>query len=350
MRLFERIQNEGYEQIVYCHDKDVGLKAIISIHDSTLGPAVGGCRMYPYATEDQALEDVLRLSKGMTYKSSISGLNWGGGKAVIIGDPKKDITPRLLKRYAQFVNTLGGRYVTAKDVGISTADLRVMLGESKHVMGLDDVPGSSGDPSIYTGWGVYNGMKAAAAHTWGSDSLKGKRIAIQGLGKVAYYLIEHLAKEGADIVGADVDTDAINRARKDFGVKIVDADKILFEDCDILSPNAMGGSITKDVAAKIKCKIVAGGANNQLATPEEGYTLMQRGIVYAPDYAINAGGIMNIYNEIGGYDAKRAWDHVAHIRGTVGRILERAKTEKLPPHLIADRMAEERIAHAKQRR
>ena len=349
MKLFERIRNEGHEQVVYCHDKDVGLKAIISIHDSTLGAAVGGCRMYPYASEDAALEDVLRLSRGMTYKSSISGLSWGGGKAVIIGDPKKDKNPAMLKRFAQFVDTLGGRYVTAKDVGISTDDLKIMREVSRHVLGMDGVPGSSGDPSVYTGWGVYNGMKAAAAQVWGSDSLKGKRIAVQGLGKVAVYLISHLVKEGADVIGADVDRDAVERAKSEYGVKIVDADKILFEDCDILSPNAMGGSITKDVASKIKCRVVAGGANNQLATPEEGYALMQRGIVYAPDYAINAGGIMNIYNEIGGYDAKKAWDHVAQIRGTVAKILERAKNEKMPPHIIADRMAEERIAHAKRR-
>jgi leucine dehydrogenase len=283
----------------------------------------------------------------MTYKASAAGLNLGGGKAVIIGDPKKDITPALLKRYAEFVNTLNGRYVTAKDVGISTDNLKVMRETSKHVLGMDGVPGSSGDPSVYTGWGVYNGMKAAASHVWGSDSLKGKRIAVQGLGKVAVYLISHLVKEGADVIGADVDREAIARAKAEYGVKIVDADKILFEDCDILSPNAMGGSITKDVAAKIRCKIVAGGANNQLATPEEGYALMQRGIVYAPDYAINAGGIMNIYNEIGGYDAKKAWDHVAQIRGTVAKILERAKNDKMPPHIIADRMAEERIAMVK---
>ncbi len=349
MRLFERIRAEGYEQVVFCHDKEVGLKAIVAIHDSTLGPAVGGCRMYPYASEDAALEDVLRLSKGMSYKSSISGLGWGGGKAVIIGDSKKDKTPGLLRRFAQFVDSLSGRYITAKDVGISTDDLKIMREVSRHVLGMDGVPGSSGDPSVFTGWGVYNGMKAAAAHLWGSDSLRGKRIAVQGLGKVSTYLITHLVKEGAEVIGADVDRDAVARARDEFGVKIVDADRILFEDCDILSPNAMGGSITKDVAARIKCKIVAGGANNQLATPEEGYALMQRGIVYAPDYAINAGGIMNIYNEIGGYDAKKAWDHVAQIRGTVARILERAKTEKLPPHLIADRMAEERIANGKRR-
>ncbi len=349
MRLFERISNQGYEQIVFCHDDSVGLKAIISIHDSTLGAGTGGCRMYPYATEEEAIEDVLRLSRGMTYKAAITGLKMGGAKAVIIGDPKTNKTPELLRRFGQFVDTLHGQYVTAKDVGIGGEDLKVIHSQTKHVLGIEGMPGSSGDPSVYTGWGVYNGMKAAAEHTFGSSSLAGKRIAVQGLGKVSHYLISHLVKEGAKIIGADIDANACTSAKAEFGIEIGDAKTILFEQCDILSPNAMGGVFTKDTVPKLRCKVIAGGANNQLATDQEGVNLMQRGIPYAPDYAINAGGLTNIYHELDGYDAKRAWDHVAQIKDTIAAILKRAKEQGLPPQQVADHMAEERIANAKVR-
>ena len=349
MNLFSRIQSEGYEQIVFCHDKSVGLKAVISIHDSTLGPGVGGCRMYPYASEDEAIEDVLRLSKGMTYKASISGLNWGGAKGIIIGDPAKDKTKALLTRYGQFVETLKGRYVTAKDVGINSDDLKIVRGETKHALGIDGVPGSSGDPSPYTSWGVYNGIKACAEVVYGSDSLKGRTVAVQGLGSVGYYLVGHLVKEGAKVIATDVNKASLDRAKTEFGIQVVDPKDILAANCDILSPCAMGAIINKDTISDLKCKIVAGGANNQLATDEDGFELMKRGITYAPDYAINAGGLTNIYHEIGGYDAKKAWNHVAEIKGTIGRILKRSNDEKVPPHRIADLMAEERIANAKRR-
>lgn len=349
MNLFERIRTEGYEQIVFCHDKDVGLKAIISIHDTTLGNGTGGCRMYPYATEDAALEDVLRLSKGMTYKAAITGLKMGGAKGVIIGDPATDKTPALMRRFGQFVETLKGRYVTAKDVGIGGEDLKIVRGETRHVLGIEGVPGSSGDPSVYTGWGVYNGMKATAAHAFGSDSLKGRRVAVQGLGYVSHYLISHLVKEGAKVVGADIDDKRAKKMQAEFGIELVDPSEILTQDCDILSPNALGGILDSKVIPQLRCKAVAGGANNQLATDEDGVALMKRGIAYAPDYAINAGGLTNIYHELGGYDSRKAWDHVAQIRDTIAAILKRADAEKAPPHLVANRMAEERIAHAKKR-
>lgn len=350
MQLFERIKNEGYEQIIFCHDKEVGLKAIIAIHDSTLGPGTGGCRMYPYASEEAALEDVLRLSKGMTYKASISGLKLGGAKGVIIADPKTQKTPALMKRYGEFVEKLGGCYITAKDVGITGEDLRIVKSQTKHVLGIEGIEGSSGDPSPLTAWGVYHGMKAAAKHVYGDASLKGKRIAMQGLGYVSYYLLAHLLKEGASVVGADVDPARVELCKKEFGIDVVSTDEILSQPCDILSPNALGAIINSQTIPHIKAKIVAGAANNQLATDEDGVELMKRGIVYAPDYAINAGGLMNIYHELFGYDAARAYDHVGGIYRTIEQILDRADKEKMPPHRVADLMAEERIAQERVRR
>ncbi len=347
MKVFERIQNEGpkggHEQIIFCNDKRVGLKAIIAIHDTTLGAATGGCRMYPYASEGEALEDALRLSRGMTYKAAITNLKMGGGKSVIIGDSKTQKTPELLKRFGEFVESLKGSYVTAKDVGIGGEDLKIIRTKTSHVLGIEGLEGSSGDPSSYTAWGVFNGIKACAQHVYGNDSLKGKRIALQGLGYVSYHLLKHLVKEGAVVVGADVDEKAVKKCQAEFGISIVSPDDILFQDCDILSPSAMGAIINQKTVPSLRCKIVAGAANNQLATVEDGYALQKRGIVYAPDYAINAGGLTNIYHELGGYDAKRAWDHVAQIGQTISSILERAAREKMPPHVIADRMAEERI-------
>lgn len=348
MQLFERIKNEGYEQIVFIHDKEVGLKAIVAIHDSTLGPGTGGCRMYPYQDENAALEDVLRLSKGMTYKASISGLKLGGAKAVIIGDSKTQKTPELLTRFGQFVERLNGAYITAKDVGITGEDLRIIREQTKHILGIDGIAGSSGDPSPLTAWGTYNGMKAAARHAFGDVSLKGKRIAVQGLGYVSYSLLGYLVKEGASIVGADVDSTRVSLCQKEFGIDVVGTDEILSQDCDILSPNALGAILNRESIPQIKAKVIAGAANNQLATDEDGFELQKRGIVYAPDYAINAGGLMNIYHELHGYDSARAYDHVSGIYRTIEEILLRADKENLPPHRVADLMAEERIKAAKK--
>jgi leucine dehydrogenase len=346
--LFERIAHEGYEQVVFCHDASVGLKAIIAIHDSSFGPGTGGCRMYPYTNEAAALEDVLRLSKGMTYKASISGLKLGGAKAVIIGDPKVQKTPRLLQRFGQFVESLSGNYVTAKDVGIGGPDLQIIRSQTKHVLGIEGMSGSSGDPSPATAWGVYNGMKAAARIAFGTTSLEGKRIAVQGLGYVSYYLMRHLIDEGASIVGADVDQAAVARCKKQYPIEIVSPEEIITQQCDIFSPNALGAIINAESIPQLKAKVVAGAANNQLATDEDGFALHRRGIVYAPDYAINAGGLMNIYHELDGYDQTRAYDHVAGIHRTIEQILDRSMKEDLPPHLVADKIAEERVAEARK--
>ncbi|HUP57737.1 MAG TPA: Glu/Leu/Phe/Val dehydrogenase [Bdellovibrionota bacterium] len=351
--VFEKIHQgtEGeFEQIVFCNDSKVGLKAIIGVHSTVLGPATGGCRMWAYESEQAALTDVLRLSKGMTYKASISGLNWGGGKAVIIGDPKTVKTPELLRRYGEFVDRLGGTYITAKDVGIGSDDLRQVKTRTKHVLGIDGEPGSSGDPSPATAWGVYHGMLACAKHALGSSSLKGLTIAIQGLGSVAFYLIEHLKKEGANVIGCDIDPKSIDRAVKAYGIEIVKPEAIYDVPCEIFAPSALGGAINRETLSRLKTRIVAGAANNQLATPAEGAELLRRGITYAPDYAINAGGLINIYNETmpGGYDHARAFAQVARIEQTIAGILERASADRLPPHVVADQIAEERVAKGRQ--
>lgn len=348
MELFETMLNEGHEQIVFCADKATGLKAIVAIHNTNLGAGTGGCRMYPYASEADALYDVLRLSKGMTYKAAITGLKMGGAKAVIIGNPKTQKNPALLTRFAKFVDQLNGRYVTAKDVGIDGNDLKIIKQETKHVLGIEGLANSSGDPSVFTAWGVYNGMKACAEVAYGNDSLKGKVVALQGLGSVSKYLVKHLADEGAKLIGTDVDAAACEKMKLEFGVEIVSPDKIYDVDCDIFSPTALGAIINSNTIPRLKCKIVAGGANNQLATAADGQALMQRGILYAPDYAINAGGLTNIYHELDGYNRERAWNHVAQIKNTIHEILTRSQKEKLPPHVIADQMAEERVNNARK--
>lgn len=340
-----------FEQIVFCSDSKVGLKAIVGVHSTILGPATGGCRMWNYANEEAALEDVLRLSRGMTYKASVAGLNWGGGKSVIWADPKTAKTPALLERFGEMVNNLGGTYVTAKDVGIGSEDLKIVKRKTKHVLGIDGEPGSSGDPSPATAWGVYHGMKAAAKFATGASNLGGMKIALQGLGSVSYSLLEHVIAEGAKVVGCDVDPKAIERAVSKYGIEIVSPDAIYDVPCDIFSPSALGSSISSQTRARIKAKIVAGAANNQLATPEDGNDLDSRGIVYAPDYVINGGGLINIYYEAqpGGYVKSKAFEHVTRIGETMKLILERARAEKTPSYIIADRVAEERILRAKGR-
>lgn len=337
-----------FEQVIHCNDQKTGLHAIIAIHSTALGPAVGGCRMWNYASDAEALTDALRLSKGMTYKAAISNLRWGGGKSVIIGDPKHGKSPELLKKFGEFVDRLGGHYVTAKDVGIGSDDLRTVKQKTRHVLGIDGEAKSSGDPSPATAWGVYHGMRAAAKHAFGKDSLSGLRVAMQGLGAVSYSMIEHLKKEGAIVIGCDIDADAIAEAKKDFGIETVAPDAIYDVACDIFSPCALGATINPQTLPRIKAKVIAGAANNQLSTDEMGYEVMKRGIVYAPDYAINAGGLTNIYHESmvdGGYDQKRAFEHVQGIYKTIDQVLTRAKAENLPSSLVADRIAEERVRH-----
>lgn len=345
--IFKSIEKDAFEQIVYFNDPKLGLKAIVAMHSTVLGPAVGGVRMWNYASESEALNDVLRLSKGMTYKAAISGLNWGGGKAVIMGDAKTQKSKAFLERYGQFVDRLAGLYVTAKDVGINGDDLSIIKTKTSHVLGIAGEKDSSGDPSPATAFGVYCGMKAAAKQAFGNESLKGMRIAIQGLGAVSQSLLEHLQSEGAVLFGTDVDSAAIEKARTKGPIEIVSPDSIYDVKCDIFSPSALGATINSKTLPRISAKVIAGAANNQLETEADGEAVFNRGMIYAPDYAINAGGLINIYYEgavQGGYKKELAYAHIAKIKDTISTILERSKSEKVAANQIADRMVVERIA------
>jgi len=344
--VFDEIKNDSYEQIIYCHDPKVGLKAIIAVHSTVLGPAVGGCRMWHYHDENEALTDVLRLSKGMTYKAAVANLKWGGGKSVIIGDPHKDKTPELLHRFGEFVERLGGNYITAKDVGIGAEDLREIKTNTHHILGIEGESNSSGDPSPATAWGVYHGMKSAVKAGFGSESLKGIRVALQGLGSVSHSLLGHLVKEGAVVTGCDVEKEAIDRARNEYGIEIVSPEAIYDVDCDVFSPSALGAVINKETIPRIKAKVIAGAANNQLATEQDGKVLHEKGVIYAPDYVINGGGLINIYHEKmvqGGYNHDDAFKHVAEIHQTMDQIIDRSKRDNIPTFIIADHIAEERV-------
>jgi leucine dehydrogenase len=349
MAVFEKIHADNYEQIVFCHDARIGLKAIIALHNTALGPATGGCRMWNYRSEEEALTDVLRLSKGMTYKNSISNLSLGGGKSIIIGDASQK-TPALLKRFGEFVETLGGRYITAKDVGIDSNDLKTIKSKTSHILGIAGEASSSGDPSPVTAWGVYNGMIACAEKAFGSKSLKGLSVALQGLGAVNYGLLKYLAQEGAKVTACDISAPAVEKAVKEFGVTAASPEAIYDVPCDIFSPGALGAILNPETIPRLKCKVIAGAANNQLATEKDGEALLQRGILYAPDFAINAGGVINIAHEREGYDRDKAYAHVARIYDTIKNILEVSSGDRLPTNVVANRIAENRVKEAERAR
>ncbi len=347
--LFEMMQEGGHEQVVFCYDKETGLKAIIAIHNTTLGPSLGGTRMWQYNSEADAVRDVLRLSRGMTFKSAVAGLKLGGGKAIIIGDSKKDKTEALFRRYGKFVNSLNGKYITAEDVGTSTKDMEYVRKETKHVAGLPESMGGSGDPSPVTAYGVYMGMKAAAKKKWGNDSLKGKKIAVQGLGHVGEYLVGNLIKEGAVVYGTDINTENLNNVVKKYNITAIAPEKIYETDADIFSPCALGAILNDETIPKLRCSIVAGGANNQLAREEQhGRMLVEKGILYAPDFLINAGGVINVYSELVGYDRKKAMEQTEHIYKVTLDIFERAEKEKITTDAAAKKIAEERLKNAKE--
>lgn len=348
MGVFDRMEKDGHEQVLFCYDKATGLKAIIAIHDTTLGPALGGCRMWPYATEEETLEDALRLSRGMTYKSAASGQNHGGGKAVIWGDPRTDKSEELFRAFGQFVQTLGGRFVTGTDVGTEKTDFIYSRMESPHLVALPEEYGGSGDSSIITAYGVWRGMKAAAMHMWGNNSLKGRKVAVQGLGKVGYHLVEHLSDEGAEITVTDIVPENIQRARDSFSVRVVSAEEIYDQECDIFSPNALGSVINDVTIPRLTCRIVAGAANNQLKEPRHGEELHRRGILYAPDYVINAGGLIQVADELQGYNRDRAFRKTSMIYDRLLEIFAISKAEGIPTHAAADRMAERRIGKMAQ--
>ncbi len=336
----------NHEEVVFCNDPQVGLKAIIAIHDTTLGPALGGCRMWPYASEPAALEDVLRLSRGMTYKAALANLDLGGGKAVIIGDPRHDKTPALFHGLGRFVEGLGGRYIVAEDLGTSVADMEIVRQQTRHVAGVAE--GGSGDPSPATAWGVYHGIKAAVRHRLGRQDVDGLRIAVQGVGHVGEHLCRHLADDGARLIVSDVDGQALRRAEYRFGAVVVAPDEIYDADADVFAPCALGAVIDDETVPRLKASIVAGSANNQLAEDRHGAALSARGILYAPDYVINAGGIINITHEGRHYDRSRAFDHIAGIQRTLTDLFERAQAQNVPTNVMADRIAEERILRRRE--
>lgn len=344
MGTFEVISQHGdHEQVVFCHDKSVGLKAIIAIHNTALGPALGGTRMWNYKNEDEALVDVLRLSKGMTYKAAAAGLNLGGGKAVIIGDAKTQKTEGLFRAFGQFVNSLNGRYITAEDVGTSVSDMEYIFMETPWVTGIPKDFGGSGDPSPYTAHGVLMGLKAGAKFKLGTDDLRGVRVAVQGLGNVGTHLVKYLVQEGAKVIVSDIDADKIKSHVDQYKVTAVSPDAIVTTECEIFAPCALGAVVNDQSLPRLRCKVIAGGANNVLAEQRHGDHLREAGILYVPDYVINAGGLMNVFVELEGYSSDRSFEKTRRVYDNCMQVFEIAKKEGIGTHLAADRLAESRI-------
>jgi len=337
----DTMQHMGHEQLVFCNDAESGLRAIIAVHNTVLGPALGGTRMWMYSNEAEALRDVLRLSRGMTYKNAISKLALGGGKAVIIGDARTMKSDKLFRRFGAFVESLSGKYITAEDVGINPNDMVQVSHSTKHVVGL---PGKSGDPSPVTAYGVYMGMKACVAAQKGNDSLKDLRIAVQGVGHVGRYLVHHLREEGAQVFATDIHEDTLKSVVNETGAVAVDPNDIYDVPMDIYAPCALGATINDDTLSRLTCSIIAGAANNQLADEtKHGKALMEKGILYAPDFAINAGGVINCFSELSGHSLEWSKQKAEEIYQTVAEILSRSASTGIPSYRVANQMAEERI-------
>ncbi len=336
----------GHEQVVFCQDKRTGLRAIIGIYSTALGPALGGTRFYPYASEEEAVQDVLELSRAMAYKSSLAGLDLGGGKAVIWGDPEQLKSEALLRAYGRFIESLGGRYITACDVGTYVEDMDIIARETRWVTGRSQQYGGAGDSSVLTSWGVYQGMRAAAEHVWGTPSLAGRRIGVAGLGKVGKHLVGHLRKEGATVIATDIDERARAWAIEHHPeVELVDDNQALItSDLDIYAPCALGGVLNDQTVPVLTAKVITGAANNQLAHPGVEKALADRGILYVPDYLVNAGGVIQVADEIEGFNFERAKLRVSKIYDTTKRVLAEAEADGVPPAVTADRIAERRMA------
>jgi len=342
--IFEHLDTFGHEQVVFCHNKDAGLKAIIAIHNTVLGPALGGTRMWPYKSEAEALNDVLRLSRGMTYKNAVAGLDIGGGKAVIIGDPSTDKSEALFRAFGQFVQSLGGRYITAEDVGIDVNDMELVYRETEFVTGVHQVHGGSGDPSPFTAYGALQGLMATINKKFGDEEIGKYSYAVQGLGHVGMEYVKLLKERGAKLFVTDINKTLVDKAVNEYGAEAVGADEIYDVNADVYSPCALGGTLNEQTLPRFKFKIVCGPANNQLATNAIGDELEKRGILYAPDYAVNAGGVMNVALEITGYNRERAMRMMRTIYHNLARIYEIAERDGIPTYKAADRMAEERIS------
>ncbi len=345
-----RMQAHGHEQILFCNDSATGLRAIIAVHDTTLGPALGGTRMWAYANETDALQDVLRLSRGMTYKSALAGLDLGGGKAVIIGDARKDKTEAMFRRFGRYIESLNGRYITAEDVGMSTTEMVNIRKETEYVVGLPETMGGSGDPSPVTAYGVFCGIKAAAKTAYGNDDLHKRKVSVQGAGNVGHHLVGLLLKEGATVYLTDIHADKLAAIKAEHpSVNLVEPNDLIGLDVDIYSPCALGATVNDETIGQLKCSVVAGSANNQLADEEKhGKALMEKGILYAPDYLINAGGIINCAWELRGYDRKAAYAQTEEIYRTALTIFKRSAEEHIPTYLAANQAAEQRIKGVRQ--
>jgi len=342
--IFETLDTSGHEQVVFCHNKDAGLKAIVAIHNTTLGPALGGTRMWPYKSEAEALNDVLRLSRGMTYKNAVAGLNLGGGKAVIIGNPATDKSEMLFRAFGHFVETLGGRYITAEDVGIDVNDMEFVFRETEYVTGVHQVHGGSGDPSPFTAYGTLQGLMASLNKRFGDEEVGKYSYAVQGLGHVGMEFVKLLKERGAKIFVTDINQGLVEKAVTEYGAEAVGLDEIYDVPADVYSPCALGGTINEETLQRLKAKVICGSANNPLGNDAMGDEVQKRGILYAPDYAVNAGGVMNVSLEIDGYNRERAMRMMRTIYHNLTRIFEIADRDGIPTYKAADRLGEERIA------
>lgn len=345
--IFDDLKDYGHEQVSFFHDEETGLKAIIGIHSTVLGPALGGCRMWKYADDQEALRDVLRLSRGMTYKAAVAGLNLGGGKAVVVADSRTDKNEALLKSFGRAVDAVGGRYITAEDVGMTVSDIDTIRTVTRHAVGGSN-EGGSGDPSDMTALGVFQGIKAALKVSGQGEKLEGVKVAIQGVGNVGYHLCSYLSAAGAKLIITDIYPNQVKKVEQEFGAEVVAPDQIYSVDCDIFAPCALGAILNSRTIPQLKCSIVAGSANNQLEKDEDGFTLFSKGITYAPDYAINSGGLINVAAELDGYNKEKVLNKVTQIYTTIENILEHSKKEHVPPHQAADALAEKRLKEARK--
>lgn len=345
MPVFSHVENFDHEQVVFCRNDRAGLRAIIAIHDTTLGPALGGCRMYPYPSEADALRDVLRLSRGMTYKAACANLNLGGGKAVILGDPRSDKSEALFRAFGQYVDALGGRYITAEDSGTSVADMDLIHTQTEHVCGVSAYAGGSGDPSPVTAWGVFHGIRAALDEVFGDPDPTGRTVAVQGVGNVGYHLVRYLTDAGAKTVVCDVDGDRLDRVREEFGSTVVETNEIYDVDGDVFAPCALGGVLNDTTIPRLKVPVIAGGANNVLDDmARHGAQLRSREILYAPDYVINAGGLINVYAEIHSLPREKALRDAEGIYNTLKSIFATARSKGITTAEAANHVAEDRIS------
>jgi leucine dehydrogenase len=343
LAVFESLKQKQHEQVIFFREPVSGLRAIVAIHDTTLGPAIGGVRMRRYSTEDEALEDALRLSRSMTYKAAGAGVNFGGGQTVVLGDPREDKSEALSRALGRFIDSLGGRYIAGQDVGTSVDDMDYMRMETRYVVGIPSSRGGSGDPSPVCAFGVMRGMEACCSVVLGKDDLDGIRVAVQGVGNVGRETVDMLMAAGAVVTVTDTDGEAVKRITQRHRVETVAADEVFDVECDVFCPCALGGILNSETVERLKCRVVAGAANNQLADEQSGALLHERGILYAPDYIINAGGLINVADEIHGYDRERALRKTGAIKDVLLKVFAAAKAEGIPTNVAADRFAEERI-------